>query len=497
MDYGQLRDRLMRPERAGQRTELAGDPRRAFVRTVPCTSCDGSGTVTVWWDGCEQWGCSDCDVTGNAKDAPVGADPGTEHVDAIAGCPAFVDAETAARAVAAALAPWGHRPADRITWRVGASSEPRICSSLARILPRAVEDLLDEFFRLRDKEIGIGVREVGLGFPGDGGPSHAFLMRGHAHGHARLAAAARLGLRYPAAGFPDGVAGRPVAEVPNPFTPLLDVWRTGFAPERFDEDGIGLFAPRRVRAMDYLAIRDRMLRPVHTGRPVDLTDDSRRGFLRPVRCQVCGGSGTTMNQWDGAAEEWACGTCGATGVAKGAPVDAEPGRGHVDAIADCPAFRAAEAAARAAAGALVPWGIAVPDRIVWRAGHTTSIALRYSDLPFAVSHPIGLLFTTEWRPTGLSAFIDDPGLGQLGTGPSHVARLRGIASDHARWEQAVQLGRTLPEEGFPAGVGGRPIAELPNPFAPVLAVLRTGFVLDRVDETGMWLYAPHPDTVLS
>lgn len=245
MDYVRIRERLMRPEHTGAPADLTDDPRRTFVRTVPCAECQGSGTVTVVWDGYEEWGCGSCEVSGNAKDAPVDAEPGPDHIEAIADCPAFRDAETAARAVAAALAPWGHRPADRIAWRVGATRDPRVGAAYHRVLPTAVHEALDAAAPTWKPDVDIKERDLGLGHSGDGEPAVAVLMRWHANNHARLAAAAGLGLHYPADGLPAGVAGRPVTDVPNPFTPLLDVWRTGFAPEQIDEAGIRLYAPRR------------------------------------------------------------------------------------------------------------------------------------------------------------------------------------------------------------------------------------------------------------
>jgi hypothetical protein len=243
MDYGGLRDHALSPQHTGQPADLTDDPRRGFLRTVPCQHCDGAGTTE--WRG-EDWTCGPCDCTGNAPDAPVDTEPSAEHVAAIADCPAFRDAETAARAVAAALVPWGVEVPDRISWRIAVRKYPVAGDSFQTGLPGVVTKTLDAPLtgakqELLDKAVP---RDLGLGELWTSAPLYVHQLRRVAAQHARWVAAVRLDLAVPAAG-PDGVAGRPVADVPNPFTPLLDVWRTGFLPERIDHTGMHLFAARR------------------------------------------------------------------------------------------------------------------------------------------------------------------------------------------------------------------------------------------------------------
>ncbi|QFU89714.1 hypothetical protein [Amycolatopsis sp. YIM 10] len=216
-DYRELGERLLAPVRTGLPVELTGDPRRGFRRPVKCGECTGWGEVDVVFDGYERFGCPACQCTGNDPAAPVDDFPADVHRVALGDCPSFLLAEQHARETAACLAPWGITPPQRVVWRVGHVSNATVGSYSRDLFPRAahkaIADLLDRRWAAELADLD---RDLGLGAWGDDPGSRLAEVR---------------------------VAGRAVAQVPNPYGPVLDVWRTGFGLEAITGHEILLYAP--------------------------------------------------------------------------------------------------------------------------------------------------------------------------------------------------------------------------------------------------------------
>jgi hypothetical protein len=245
---------------------------------------------------------------------------------------------------------------------------------------------------------------------------------------------------------------------------------------------------------DYRELREHLLAPMRTGKPVDLTDDPDRRFRRPVKCDECGGTGEIVAVFDGY-EAFGCPSCESTGTPPAAPADPEPAEAHRAALGDCPAFALAEQHAHDAAARLAPWGITPPTRVVWRVGHVRSatVGSPFRDL-FPNSSTLNALFGplhARWSRE-LAGCDRDLGLGDWGTDPDReLGEVRTVAQRHLRWETAAAAGLRFPAD-MPAAVADRAVADLPNPYGPVLDVWRTGFALETVTRDEIRLYAPRP-----
>lgn len=243
-DYGNLTATCLLPVRARAAVELTGDARRGFRRPVPCAECSGWGEVDVVWDGYERFGCNPCGCTGNDPAAPVDLEPDEVHRAALADRPSFLLAEQRAREVAESLVPWGVTPPERVVWRVSNVFAATVGSSFRALVPPEVAEPVKDFLRrMCVRELDVDDRRLGLGELGVHSPDGVGELRIRAADHARWEAVAAAGLRFPD-DLPAGVAGRPVADVPNIFAPVLEVWRTGFGLEAVTSEAILLYAPK-------------------------------------------------------------------------------------------------------------------------------------------------------------------------------------------------------------------------------------------------------------
>lgn len=146
-------------------------------------------------------------------------------------------AEACGSAFSAALAPWGIEPASAVLWVPTwpdhydyqlHDTKPGVWepdSMLWRAFPDArSEDLV----KVKDRLF----QEASTGATSARGSdlSHAvYTLLGWVYGDERWTAAARSGERIPRSA-PPGVAGRLYADVPSPFAPALELFRTGYAP---------------------------------------------------------------------------------------------------------------------------------------------------------------------------------------------------------------------------------------------------------------------------
>ncbi|MGI5167084.1 hypothetical protein ACQEU3_22315 [Spirillospora sp. CA-253888] len=273
--------------------------------------------------------------------------------------------------------------------------------------------------------------------------------------------------------------------------------------------------------MDYSDLDARLLEPERThaeqarralaaGSPADawaslMGDDPRRAFRHTVACARCKGKGRTggysgdPDEWE--EDAWSCPPCRSTGDAPDSPVLAEPLEAHVLAVATAPEAAArAETLAREVASLVEPWGIPAAERVVWRvaspAAHRLGAVL--DGLPDPAGKLFSLLFTLHWK-----AELDDVRSGIAFNDPMRASSiplgtLRAQAAEHAAWEAAAERGYTVPHAiktyrvdrmltGHPHA--GAPLADLPNPYGPLLGLWRTGFALDQINDGTIVLYA--------
>jgi hypothetical protein len=169
--------------------------------------------------------------------------------------------------------------------------------------------------------------------------------------------------------------------------------------------------------------------------------------------------------------------------------DLEPAELEARALAgaadDLQARATAEALARAAADALRAWGLPIGNAVRW-----VTRPIRETDL-----RPIGTPVLTRVR-AGHRGFDGEREIVDSMT-PYREALARAIARHHGfdgsreDWFSSVDfrsacvLRLRVPDDDGP--FAGRRVAELPDPFTPLLAVWRTGYVVDAMDESGTTL----------
>jgi hypothetical protein len=245
--------------------------------------------------------------------------------------------------------------------------------------------------------------------------------------------------------------------------------------------------------VDFSWLPDRVLRPARSDGP-PLAADPRRLFRtsRLVPCPRCRGTGTVGGytsddppEWEEGA--WTCGNCGTyRSVPADTPiVDRPPVPGPLS--ADPEGVLRAEAAARTGVERLIPWGVPATDRIVWRVGGPPAEPMR-ATMPHPRAEVLRRLFFHHWRSS-------------LGTVPhTHVPvlDLAGLfarrAAWHARldraWRLAAGRGLVVPSSVDRPQAAGRSMADLPNPFAPIVEVWATGYAFADVTGDAIHLIAP-------
>lgn len=256
VDFEWLEGSVLRPSRitAGS-AALPTDPRRGFRATVltPCPRCRGSGTVGTYtgspdeWE--EGWTCGDCGTLGVlAADTPiVDQPPGPEAAAALTRDPdGLLRAERLARTCVRHLALWDVPASDRIIWRVGGPLTEPMRATLPHPRTEIIRRLFFGHWNLK--------HGTHAGAFTDPGYRQTFINR--AMWHAKLdhcwRLAAERSLIVPGSfnnvGIVDlsdrpGVIGHSMADLPNPFGPLVELWATGYAFADVTSDGIHLIAP--------------------------------------------------------------------------------------------------------------------------------------------------------------------------------------------------------------------------------------------------------------
>jgi hypothetical protein len=160
--------------------------------------------------------------------------------------PALLEAEEHARECAARLAAWGVSLPDQIVWQVGGPLTPRrdiFCRALA------VLDFLATDWTVSPLSMAFytrcGQAPLWKRYFYELAESH---VRHDERWKARAADGERLPAMYePAVGkglaVPASLVGRSFADVPNPFAPLVEIWRLGFVPEGIGDGPLVLYAP--------------------------------------------------------------------------------------------------------------------------------------------------------------------------------------------------------------------------------------------------------------
>ncbi|MGW4369346.1 hypothetical protein ACWEKT_27255 [Nocardia takedensis] len=274
IDYAELGRRLFVPRRADPsvaeaamtRTrsaraawlDLFGDDgsRRTFLHYRPCRSCDGSpfsSHVDYDWDDVPEvndYVCGRCAGTGADPWSEESPYPQTSHVLALGDSVEAVRfAERRALEAAALLADWGLPPVERVIWRIGDLEEIRNRFS-HRVLPYEVNSAVGEVLR---GGRGSGATDVAESIRSEPVPRALFDPHDDVHELARTHAAWEQAacdgslvtewdtsrcLWERSAPTP----GTPFADMPNPYTPLLEVWAAGFGVERIEEGALVLYA---------------------------------------------------------------------------------------------------------------------------------------------------------------------------------------------------------------------------------------------------------------
>ncbi|WP_109528006.1 hypothetical protein [Nocardia aurea] len=282
------------------------DPRRWFLHAALCGTCKGTGSEWRSYpdsDGrydTNKWICGSCRGTGDSTASTIESNPTEKHLFALGDrVQAMLEAEQAAWGAVEALRPWGLTAADRLVWRVGSPAHHEDGAHTVGF-PYAVQAPMNAIWkyhadRLTETESRARVAR--------GGPLITdlpyFNVWHEIREHLRWELAARSGLRVPeiedirsdhrrrvtedrlrlmeqARSYSDGedpdrqwfledplpvplgsyatdgadLAGMSFADLPNPYTPLLRVWLTGFAFDRIEDGAVVLHAPPRGHGND-------------------------------------------------------------------------------------------------------------------------------------------------------------------------------------------------------------------------------------------------------
>jgi hypothetical protein len=247
--------------------------------------------------------------------------------------------------------------------------------------------------------------------------------------------------------------------------------------------------------VDFSWLSGRVLRPARRGGP-SLAADPRRLFreMRLVSCPRCRGTGA-VGAYTGDPSDWEEGafTCGNCGTYRSVPVDTPiverpPVPGLLS--ADPEGVFSAEAAARTGVERLIPWGVPATDRIVWRVGGPPTAPMR-ATMPHPRAEVLRRLFFQEWRSSlGTVHYDHVPGL-------DLVSLFAARAAWHVRlnrvWCLAADRGLVVPSSVDHPQAAGRSMADLPNPFAPLIEVWAAGYAFADVRGDAIHLIAPADD----
>jgi hypothetical protein len=248
-------------------------------------------------------------------------------------------------------------------------------------------------------------------------------------------------------------------------------------------------------AVDFAWLSGRVLRPDRSDGPLPAADPRR--LFRPLAldlCPRCQGRGTVGDfDSDGEWEEdaWICGECGKYGsLAQDTPIVDWPPVPDLLSF-DPEGIVRAEEAARASVERLVPWGVPRTDRVVWRVGGPLHDPMR-ATMPHPRAEVLRRLLFQEWHAAVSAAAPFDyvPGLDLVG-------RFAARAAWHLRldqaWRRAAELGLDVPASAGRPEIVGRGMAELANPFAPLIEVWATGYAFADVAGDAIHLVAPGAD----
>ncbi|MFB7718633.1 hypothetical protein [Nocardia sp. NPDC056100] len=250
MERQRLFEQVMRPARAARPTALDGDPRRRFqvAELATCSRCKGRGTVGGYTSAEDDWEedaftCGECGTVGQILlDSPIVDSPPAAAVIALTlDVEGVMRAEAAARTAIERLAVWGVPKTDRIVWRIGGpvnrpnrdtNPHPR-----AEVLVKLLRDqwTFSEWWAL------FGALGPGLLCTD---PRSLFLERAAWHltlSRAWCLLAEREFVVPSSIDCPQAV-GHLLADLPNPFAALLEVWSTGYAFADIHDDTIHLIA---------------------------------------------------------------------------------------------------------------------------------------------------------------------------------------------------------------------------------------------------------------
>lgn len=233
-------------------------PRRRYFRLsekVVCARCRGKGRVGGYsgdpdeWEE-DAWTCSECTSQGAVIGSEIDLDvpPSLDACIALASDPEGVSAaEAFAEEAAKGLARWGFPWDGRMIWRV--SGPLHVCkwsfSEALRIF---------DFLQHGDKEVWKSAASTAFAERVHDVRTGVFYTRAqrHACGDQFWRAASARGDVVPAtvSGVSDEalrppaqIVGRPFAELPNPFAPLLSIWELGYVPVNVAPGPIVLLCP--------------------------------------------------------------------------------------------------------------------------------------------------------------------------------------------------------------------------------------------------------------
>ncbi len=129
------------------------------------------------------------------------------------------------------------------------------------------------------------------------------------------------------------------------------------------------------------------------------------------------------------------------------------------------------------------WGRVVDDSLRWKVVAAEDLEMR----PIAPDlHDMALSMVGEeslWIPSTFQIDIDFARAWDHRCPDGRYGSVREDALHEAAWRAPCLLGRHGP--ACAPNFGGRRLRELPDPFAPILAVTATGFVLESIDERGI------------
>jgi hypothetical protein len=157
----------------------------------------------------------------------------------------------------------------------------------------------------------------------------------------------------------------------------------------------------------------------------------------------------------------------------------------------------AERLARTCVRHLALWDVPAPDQIVWRVGGPLAEPMR-ATLPHPRAEIIRRLFFAHWKlkySTHAGAYTD------LGYRAMFINRAVWHAKLDQCWRLAAERSLTVPvsfqnvglvDLSDRPGVIGRSMADLPNPFGPLVELWGTGYAFANVTSEAIHLIASEP-----